>query len=337
MYLEHFGLALKPFEVTPDPRFLFEAPAHREALASLTYGIQERRGFISLVGEVGTGKTTLLRTLLDSLDASVRAVLITHTTINREELLRLILAELEISAGTNRVEMLHRLQEFLLARWGRSELTLLIVDEAQNLPRSVLEEIRLLTNLETAEAKLLQVILAGQPELERTLRRPELRQLQQRISVHARVGPLTVEQTGQYVRHRLRVAGRRHQTLFTPAAIQALWKASRGIPRLINLLCDHALLTAFAAGEHRIAVRFIDEVGRDLGLTRGMGARWRQGVLRVLRPIDRLAGRVREMATTGEVAVGATSRAQPVPGTSPAARVSKQDAGWASRATKTGR
>jgi general secretion pathway protein A len=319
VYLEHFGLTAKPFEATPDPRFLFDGPVHREALASLTYGIQERRGFVSLVGETGTGKTTLLRALLDSLDASVRTALITHTTINPKELLQMILAELEIStAGANRVEMLHRLQEFLLERRGRMELTLLIIDEAQNLPPQVLEEVRLLTNLETADAKLLQVILAGQPELERTLRRPALRQLRQRISVCARVGPLTLEETRQYVGHRLRVAGRRHQTLFTAAAIAALWKASGGIPRLINLVSDHSLLTAFAAGEHRVRVRFINEAARDLGLARGLGARWRERVLDWLRPNHSLTGAPATPAARS-VPVGSASHAPPVSGIDPAA------------------
>lgn len=280
MYLRHFGLETRPFEVTPDPRFLYDGVLHREALAALTYGVQERRGFISLVGEVGTGKTTLLRTLLDSLDPSVRTALITHTTINPQELLPMILAELEIPVGgASRVDMLHRLQEFLLNRLRRGDLTLLILDEAQNLSPAVLEEVRLLTNLETSETKLLQVILAGQPELEQTLLRTELRQLRQRIAVHARVGPLTLEETRQYVRHRLLVAGRRRQTLFTQAAIHAVWKASEGIPRLINLLCDHCLVTAFAVGERQIHLRLVEEAAKDLGLTRTLTPRWRANLL----------------------------------------------------------
>jgi general secretion pathway protein A len=284
MYLRHFGLATKPFEVTPDPRFLYDTILHREALAALTYGVQERRGFISLVGEVGTGKTTLLRTLLDGLDPTVRTALITHTTINPEELLPMILAELEIPAvGVSRVEMLHRLQEFLLDRLARGELTLLIIDEAQNLSPAVLEEIRLLTNLETSDTKLLQVILAGQPEFERTLSRPELRQLRQRIAVQARVGALTLEETTQYVRHRLRVAGRRRQTLFTSAAVQMIWKGSGGIPRLINLLCDHCLVTAFASGERQVHLSFVDEAARDLGLAHSASLGWRAPLLWLLR------------------------------------------------------
>ncbi|HWT77177.1 MAG TPA: AAA family ATPase [Candidatus Methylomirabilis sp.] len=268
MYLHHFGLAKRPFEVTPDPRFLFDGAVHREALAALTYGIQERRGFISLVGEVGTGKTTLLRTLLDRLDPSVQSVLLTHTTINPKELLQMILVDLEIpTARANRVEMLHRLQEFLLERGARGELTVLIIDEAQNLPAAVLEEVRLLTNLETAVTKLLQVILAGQPELERILVRPELRQLRQRIAVHARVGPLTLEETIQYVRHRLRVAGGSQQSLFTSLAIHAVWEVSGGVPRLINLVCDHCLVSAFASGERQIPLSLVREAAGDLGLT----------------------------------------------------------------------
>jgi general secretion pathway protein A len=284
MYLEHFGLTLRPFEVTPDPRFLFEAPLHQEALASLVYGVQERRGFITLVGEVGTGKTTLLRSLLDSLDRTVHTVLITHTTINREELIQMILAELDIPrTGLGRVQMLHRLQEFLLDRLSRGEQTVLIIDEAQNLTPSVLEEVRLLTNLETGDAKLLQVILAGQPELERTLQRPELRQLRQRIGVYARVGPLSLQDTAQYIRHRLRVAGRRRQTIFTSAAIQAIWRVTGGIPRLINLVADHSLVSAFACGARQVHLATVNEVARDLGLAPAARLGWRAFLPRLLR------------------------------------------------------
>jgi general secretion pathway protein A len=302
MYLEHFGLASKPFEVSPDPKFLFDGPAHREALAALTYGVQERRGFISLVGEAGTGKTTLLRTLLDRLDPSVRTALITHTTLGPRELLQMILADLEIRLeGASRVEMLHRLQEFLLDRWERGELTLLIIDEAQNLPPAVLEEIRLLTNLETAQAKLLQVILAGQPELQRTLLRPELRQLRQRIAVHARVGPLTLAQTAGYIRHRLRVAGRLRQTVFTVTAIQAIWAASGGIPRLINLLCDHCLVTAFASDEPQVHASTVNEVAADLGLAPPPTSGWRAALHRFLgRTLFPAAAVVRPGANNGE-------------------------------------
>ena len=284
MYLQHFGLAVKPIEVTPDPRFLFDGRLHREALAALTYGVQERRGFITLVGEVGTGKTTLLRSLLDSLDPTVQTVLITHTTINREELVQMILAELEIPrTGLGRVQMLHRLQEFLLDRLGRGEQTVLIIDEAQNLTPAVLEEVRLLTNLETSDAKLLQVILAGQPELERTLQRPELRQLRQRIGVYARIGPLSLQDTALYIRHRLRVAGRRRQTLFTAAAIQAIWRVTGGIPRLVNLMADHCLVGAFAGGERQVHLATVNEVARDLGLTPAIRRGWWIHLPRLLR------------------------------------------------------
>ena len=284
MYLQHFGLATRPFEVTPDPRFLYDGALHREALAALTFGVHARRGFITLVGEVGTGKTTLLRSLLDSLEPTVQTALITHTTINREELIQMILAELEIPrTGLGRVQMLHRLQEFLLERLSRGEQTLLIIDEAQNLSPAVLEEVRLLTNLETSDTKLLQVILSGQPELERTLFRPELRQLRQRIAVQARVGALTLEETFQYVRHRLRVAGRRRQTIFTSAALQAIWRASGGIPRLINILCDHCLVTAFAAAERQVPSRMVQEAAADLRLTHVPSTGWRARLQRFLR------------------------------------------------------
>jgi general secretion pathway protein A len=284
MYLQHFGLATRPFEVTPDPRFLFHGRLHQEALAALTYGVQERRGFITLVGEVGTGKTTLLRSLLDSLDRTVHTVLITHTTINREELIQMILAELEIAhTGLGRVQMLHCLQEFLLDQHSRGEQAVLIIDEAQNLTPAVLEEVRLLTNLEMGDAKLLQVILAGQPELERTLQRPELRQLRQRIGVYARVGPLSLQDTALYIRHRLGVAGGRRRTLFTAAAIQAIWRATGGIPRLINLIADHCLVSAFACGLRQVHLATVNEVARDLDFSRAARTDWRAYLPRFLR------------------------------------------------------
>lgn len=183
MYYSHFGLQVKPFAVTPDPRFLYSSRSHREALAALVYGVRERRGFIRLSGEVGTGKTTLLRALLEGLDVAIRTVLITHTTVDREELLRMILNDLEMPCDhLSRVQMIQSLHDLVLLTF-QSQLPppLIIVDEAQNLADDVLEEIRLLTNLEMGDTKLVQVVLAGQPELERKLEKPNLRQLGQAL------------------------------------------------------------------------------------------------------------------------------------------------------------
>jgi general secretion pathway protein A len=268
MYETHFGLTVKPFAVTPDPRFLYQGRSHREALAALVYGVRERRGFIRLVGEVGTGKTTLLRALLEGLDVSIRTALITHTTIDREELLRLILNDLEMPiTGLTRVEMLQALHDLVLTehQFHRSP-PLLIVDEAQNLADEVLEEIRLLTNLEIGESKLLQVILSGQPELERKLEKPALRQLGQRVAVRARLEPLSQHETAAYVRHRLHVAGARDVNLFDDAALSTIWSRTAGIPRLINILCEQALVYAFGANRRRVDQALLEEAVRDLGL-----------------------------------------------------------------------
>jgi general secretion pathway protein A len=270
MYEQHFGLTMRPFAVTPNPRFLYPARAHREALAALEYGVKHRRGFICLVGEVGTGKTTILRALLDGLSVSVRTALITHTTLDREDLLWLILNELLIPhEGLTRVEMIQALHEFVLdeLQCGRFP-PLLIVDEAQNLNDEVLEEIRLLTNLEIGDTKLLQVILAGQPELEAKLAQPHLRQLDQRIAVRARLEPLNLEETIAYVHHRLEVAGARDLRLFKRGALHKVWSWTGGTPRLINMVCEQALVNAFGGNRDRVSEVLVDEAVHDLGLDR---------------------------------------------------------------------
>jgi general secretion pathway protein A len=270
MYETHFGLRTKPFAVTPNPRFLYPSRSHREALASLVYGVKHRRGFICLVGEVGTGKTTLLRALLDGLNVSVRTALITHTTIDREDLLWLILNELLIPhAGLSRVEMIQALHDFVVAELESGSFPpLLIVDEAQNLNDEILEEIRLLTNLEIGDTKLLQVILSGQPELEQKLARPHLRQLGQRMAVRARLDPLDREETAAYVNHRLHVAGARDLHLFTRAALRRVWWWTAGFPRLINIVCEQALVNAFGADRNTVSEALVEEAAQDLGLNR---------------------------------------------------------------------
>jgi general secretion pathway protein A len=270
MYEEHFGLRMKPFAVTPNPGFLYPSRSHREALASLVYGVKHRRGFICLIGEVGTGKTTLLRALLDGLDVSVRTALITHTTLDREDLLWMILNELLIPhEGLTRVHMLQALHDFVVAELESGNFPpLLIVDEAQNLDEDVLEEIRLLTNLEIGDTKLLQVILSGQPELEEKLARPHLRQLGQRIAVRAPLEPLDSEETAAYVHHRLDVAGARDLRLFTRAALRRIWLRTGGVPRLINIVCEQALVNAFGANRGTVSEALVEEAAHDLGLDR---------------------------------------------------------------------
>lgn len=245
MYLDHYGLKEMPFHVTPDPRFLYLTPSHREALQHLRYGVAERKGFIVLVGEVGCGKTTLCRAFLEELDHDkVDTALILNPRLNETTLLRAILEELG-EAPEGRDKLLSQLNRVLLDRIARRREILLFVDEAQNLSFQVLEQMRLLSNLETDKEKLLQIILIGQPELKAKLEEPRLRQLRQRILVYCELRPLSLPELESYVTHRLTLAGANGRPRFTPRALRAIHRTSRGIPRLVNHLCDKSLLSAY--------------------------------------------------------------------------------------------
>lgn len=253
LYLSYYGLGEKPFNLTPDPRFLFLTPSHREALAQLIYGVRERKGFILLTGEVGTGKTTLLRTLLTRLDERTEVALVTNATLQFDEILEYILADFGVTgvAGT-RAQRLMVLNRFLIDHQRAGINTVIILDEAQNLDGRTLEQIRLLSNFETHSEKLLQIVLAGQPELRVKLQRPQLRQLRQRIGLRCAVGPLDAEQVGQYIVSHLRVAGAADLQLFSGAAIRRIAEYSQGVPRVVNMVCDHSLLVGYANQVRRI-------------------------------------------------------------------------------------
>lgn len=258
--LAFFGLHQKPFNPTPDPAFLYPSPGHREGLAHLLYGVQEHKGFILLTGEVGTGKTTLLRTLLGRLDGTTASAFVSDTTLPFEGLLEYILEDFGVAKpGESHVQRLIALNNFLIERRRAGQNTVLILDEAQNLDLHALEQIRLLSNFETQTEKLLQILLVGQPELLDTLDRPELRQLKQRIGLRCRLLPLTPAQTRDYIRTRLRIAGARDLGLFSDAAITRIAEYSGGIPRLINTLCDHCLLIGYADQIRRINRAIVDE------------------------------------------------------------------------------
>src|SRR5688572_10222627 len=247
MYLSFYGLEEHPFTATPDPRFLFLTPSHREALAQLMYGVQENKGFIVLTGEVGTGKTTLLQTLLKRLDASTAVAYIYNSTLPFEEILEYMLADFGIAKpGESRAQRLFALNNFLIERRRAGQNTVLLIDEAQNLDVPTLEQVRMLSNFESPTEKLLQILLVGQPELKVKLDLPELRQLKQRISLRCRIAPLTPTETRDYIRTRLRTAGARHSHIFTEAAVQRVTEYAGGIPRVINILCDHCLLVGYA-------------------------------------------------------------------------------------------
>jgi general secretion pathway protein A len=273
MYLSHFGLREPPFSITPDPRFLYMSARHREALAHLVYGVGQHGGFVQLTGEVGTGKTSVCRCLLEQLPAHVDTALVLNPRLSPVELLALVCDELGIAyppGTTSPKELVDRLYRHLLDAHGRGRRTVIIVDEAQNLSPEVLEQVRLLTNLETTTEKLLQVILIGQPELAALLEQPGLRQLAQRVTARYHLEPLSRGETRAYVRHRLKVAGR-GDAVFTEAALRAVHRQSCGIPRLINAIADRALLGAYTRERSRVDAgtvrRAADEVlGRPVRL-----------------------------------------------------------------------
>ena len=273
MYLSFFGFREKPFNLTPDPKFLYLNASYREALAALHYGIAERKGFVTLIGEAGTGKTTLLRRLLSELGPETRSVLVLNPSVSFDDLLTFILTDLgrPPAAGTPKLEMLEQLNAELLDTLARGGNVVVLIDEAQDLGIGVLEELRLLSNLETAKEKILQFVLAGQPELDAMLERRELRQLRQRIAVFARLRPLARREVEAYVAARIHAAGGQAADLFSRPALFRLWRFSGGVPRLVNVAGDNALVTAYAAGRRTVGWRAVGEAVADLRPSRSAG------------------------------------------------------------------
>jgi type II secretory pathway predicted ATPase ExeA len=268
MYKKFFGLRENPFNVNPDPRYLCLTKHTQEALACLTYGIESRKGFILLTGEVGTGKTTLLNRLLDWLHKErVATAFIFNSRLNVTQFFDFMMNDFGIPCESRlKSQMLLKLNQWLLERYQAHETAVLIVDEAQNLSTQVLEEIRLLTNLETATDKLLQIVLSGQPELEMKLNQPSLRQLRQRITLRCKTHPLTLEETKSYIENRLKIAGGDGRVVFSDEAVETVHAHSRGIPRVINLLCEHSLISAFVDQESPIRAETVEEVAREFQL-----------------------------------------------------------------------
>jgi general secretion pathway protein A len=254
MYQEFYGLSAMPFNITPDPAFLYLSPGHQEAMQHLRYGIAQKKGFIVLTGEVGCGKTTLCRFLLDEIsDKAVETALILNPRLSETQLLHAILVELGIPSGSkSRQELIDQLNRHLLKKVEEGRDIVLIIDESQNMTFQALEHIRLLSNLETDTQKLLQIILIGQPELKEKLNHKSLRQLRQRVLVHYDLRPLDREETENYIRFRLMQAGANGRPTFTPAALKKIHRHTRGIPRLVNNLCDKSLLAAFIASRDRV-------------------------------------------------------------------------------------
>ncbi len=267
MYEKNFGLRASPFGTSPDPRFLCMLPQIRETLASLQYGIASRRGFVVMTGEVGTGKTTLLKAVLGSfVKVRVSSAFVFNPRLEVHDFLDFVLTEFDIPVKRRtKAGMLLELNSWMIDRYREGGLCVIAVDEAQNLSWDLMEEIRLLTNLETSSDKLLQIVLSGQPELERKLNDPRVRQLRQRIAVWCKTHPLTSEQTPIYISERLRIAGAT-QPLFTPAAMETVHSIAKGIPRLINLICEHAMICAYAEQALPISPRVIEAVSAELNL-----------------------------------------------------------------------
>jgi len=264
MYKEFYGLREYPFNMTPDPQFLFLSRNHRVALDVLLYGIRERKGFIAITGEVGAGKTTLCRALLSSLDANTKTALILNPNLSDSQILHAVCDEFRLQpAKTTKKDLYDTINAFLLRELAANHNVALIVDEAQNLRPSVLEQIRLLSNLETEKEKLLQIVLVGQPELRELLARENLRQLKQRIALRHHVAPLAVEEVGEYIQHRWHVAGGDGRIQWTPEALALIYEYSGGVPRLINVLCDKALLAGYVAETFVIGAPMIQRAIED--------------------------------------------------------------------------
>ena len=284
MHEDYFGFTEKPFSLTPDPKYLYRSASHGSAFELLQYAIRRREGFVVITGDIGTGKTTLCRAVLDQLDRRTFTALVLNPFISEEDLLRVILQDFGVVsreeikrgrlAGVSKQELIEALNEFLLSLLPIGAGALLIIDEAQNLPLQTLEQIRILSNLETDKEKLLQVVLVGQPNLRDLLRSPALRQLDQRVSIRFELNPLSRDETAAYIGHRLTIAGGGSVVSFTPRAVSKVYRYSGGTPRLINLLCDRALLGAFGERTNRVTDKIVASAADSLELSRAAGTGW---------------------------------------------------------------
>lgn len=265
MYREFFGLKENPFNVTSDPHFLYLSQKHKAALASLVYGINERKGFIEITGDIGTGKTTLCRALLNELDARTKTAFILNPRLPEAQFIRAVVEDFGLMPQKNtKIDMIRALNQFLIDQLANNYNVVLIIDEAQNLKKSLLEEVRLLSNLETAKDKLFQIVLVGQPELKDKLASPSLAQLKQRIAIRYHIRPLDREDVGNYISHRLTVAGNNGNVIFNDDAIDEVYNYSSGVPRLINILCDRALLLGYVNEIHSLEANIIKRAAAEI-------------------------------------------------------------------------
>lgn len=268
MYLNFYNLDKEPFQITPDPAFLYLSNVHKEALASIIYGVEKRKGFILITGAVGVGKTTILRAYLEKAEAQhLKTIYLFNANISYRNLLKYIFAELNITPQSNEVsDLVNQLHQRLLYDYREGRNILLVIDEAQNMPVDTLENLRMLSNFETDTEKLIQIVFCAQSEFEKTLSLDELKQLKQRIAVKATISPLTRAEGITYIHHRLKTAGDKDCIIFTNGALKQIVQASRGIPRVINVLCDNSLITAFGYGKKRVGSGIVREITQDFGL-----------------------------------------------------------------------
>ncbi len=266
MYLAYYNLNKHPFTISPDPGFLYLSEAHREGLAHLTYGVTHRKGFVVITGEVGTGKTTLIHTLLTKIPQEVRVAFVSNPTLSREDFFYLLAEAYQLGAVENKAKFLVRFSHFLEKAYERDENVVLIVDEAHCLSEDLLEEIRLLSNLETPNSKLINIILVGQPELDAKLQSPDLRPLKQRITLYYHLPSMGREETFQYVKNRLVRAGAMDLDIFSDKALGKIYEYTKGVPRLINILCDRCMLTGFVKNCRTIDDKLIEECAGELNI-----------------------------------------------------------------------
>jgi general secretion pathway protein A len=266
MYLDFYHLNREPFRITPDPEFLYWSPSHKEALAAIAYGVEKRKGIIAVTGEVGTGKTTILRTLLGNADPNrFKSAYVFNPAVSFPVLLRTIFQELGILSESGEVSgMIDQFHHYLIEEYKKDNTVALFIDEAQNMPVETLENLRMLSNLESSADKLLQIILCGQPELEQLLGRNELRQLKSRIAVRATISLLSRQESLAYIRHRLSKSSRKEPDIFTKAALERIIRKAKGNPRSINILCDNALITGFGSGKKKVTFRTAGEIIADM-------------------------------------------------------------------------
>src|SRR5262245_4176404 len=268
VYDEHFGFSDLPFSISPNPRFVYDNPFYREAFATLCYGIEARKGFIVVTGEVGTGKTTLLRAVMHNLESTVDTAFIFNPKLTFSQLLRSIFNDLGVTESSqDRLTLITKLNNYLLEQLKKDHVVAILIDEAQDLSDDLLEEIRLLSNLETDSGRLIQIVLMGQPELEERLEQSHLRQLKQRIALRCQLTPLPKNEVGSYINYRLKTAGYHGKEIFEAKEVEKISLNSQGIPLIVNVICDNALLIAYASSKKKVSAEMVEEVTRDLQLT----------------------------------------------------------------------